>query len=99
MFTINFITIANCTFNAWASTERDALLCEVSDLGKEVLGVRPRWLYSASNAELREAIAGFRAELREIWEREAADAEREAAALVASAPGFPLALCPALAGL
>ncbi len=50
------------TFPKWEElSEREQLLCIASDLGKEFMGMRPRWISSYTVEELKETIADWRA--------------------------------------
>ncbi len=69
-------------------TERQNLVCEISDTFKSIHGIRPRWMnFDAMTIEqLREEAADLQRQIERDMQEEREAAEREAACLVPSAP-------------
>jgi hypothetical protein len=66
-------------------TERQNLICEISDTYKSLNGFRPRWNFSAWTTEqLREEAADLQRQVERDIREEQEAAEREAACLVPS---------------
>ena len=62
--------------------EYENLYSEVSDLGKEAMGMRPRYLYGAPFADLMQARVSFLLQVREDLEAERAEQQAHDAATV-----------------
>ncbi len=66
--------MSNTTFPTWDElSEREQLLCIASDIGKDAMGIRPRWIADYTVEQLRESIAQWQSAI----DAEAA-AEKEA---------------------
>lgn len=68
------------TFRTWEQlSRREQLLCEASDIGKDAMGIRPRWIANYSESELEAFIESCRADIRQ----QIADEENAKAARIA----------------